>query len=273
MRADFFINKTKVLTIMNKRTRKVLNVLKTKAKQLGFSRSELKGIAEKISDNLDVAEDASEEDEDSAINEAVDDAMEFLNYSQSAAQRAISNFKKKHNVSDDDDVDDDEDDDDDQTPAKKNKSNQQKGNKKTNKSNDDADDNDADETPAWAKGLISSFEKMSERVSSLEKGNVSKSRKARLEAVLKDTGKFGERRLKEFDRIKDTFKDEDEFDEYLDEISEDLENYNQERADAGLGKLGAPGATTPSKKDITPSKDDEAKPLDEKEIDALVNEF
>lgn len=260
---------------MNKRTRKVLTLLKTKAKQLGFNRNELKGIAAKIADNLDLADDASDEDEDSAIDEAVDDAMELLGYSQSAAQRAISNFKKKHNVSDDDDdVDDDEEDDDDQTqPSKKNKSGQRKGNKKSTKVKDDADDDKDNDTPAWAKGLISSMEKMSERVSSLEKGNVSKSRKARLEEVLKDTGNFGKRRLKEFDRIKDTFKDDDEFEEYLDEITEDLENYNQERADEGLGKVGAPGASTPNKKDKTPSKDEDVKPLDEKEIDALVDEF
>ena len=260
---------------MNKRTRKVLTLLKTKAKQLGFNRNELKGIAAKIADNLDLADDASDEDEDSAIDEAVDDAMELLGYSQSAAQRAISNFKKKHNVSDDDDdVDDDEEDDDDQTqPSKKNKSGQRKGNKKSPKSKDDADGDEDNDTPAWAKGLISSMEKMSERVSSLEKGNVSKSRKARLEEVLKDTGNFGKRRLKEFDRIKDTFKDDDEFEEYLDEITEDLENYNQERADEGLGKVGAPGASTPNKKDNTPSKDEDVKPLDEKEIEALVDEF
>lgn len=260
---------------MNKRTRKVLTILKTKAKQLGFSRSELKGIAAKIADNLDLADDASDEDENSAIDDSVDDAMELLVYSQSAAQRAISNYKKKHNVSDDDDVDDDEENDDDQTqPSKKNKSAQSKGNNKSTKSKgEEANEDESDDTPAWAKGLISSFEKVSERVSALEKGNVSKSRKAKLEEVLKDTGNFGKRRLKEFDRIKDTFKDEDDFNDYLDEIAEDLENYNQERADEGLGKVGAPGASTPNKKEKTPSKDEDVKPLDEKEIDALVDEF
>ena len=260
---------------MNKRTRKVLNILKTKAKQLGFSRSELKGIAAKIADNLDLADDASDEDENSAIDDSVDDAMELLVYSQSAAQRAISNYKKKHNVSDDDDVDDDEENDDDQTQtSKKNKSAQSKGNNKSTKSKgEEANEDESDDTPAWAKGLISSFEKVSERVSALEKGNVSKSRKARLEEVLKDTGNFGKRRLKEFDRIKDTFKNDDEFEEYLDEITEDLENYNQERADEGLAKVGAPGASTTGKKDITPSKEDDTNPLDDKEIEALVDEF
>ena len=261
---------------MNKRTRKVLNVLKTKAKQLGFSRSELKGIAAKIADNLDLADDASEEDEDSAIGEAVDDAMEFLNYSQSAAQRAISNFKKKHNVSEDDDDDNDDEDDDDQAASQKGSKSNQRNGGKANKSNNKEEDDDkgkGDETPAWAKGFIATMKAMSERVSSLEKGNVSKSRKSRLEELVKDTGRFGERRLKEFDRIKDTFKSEDDFDEYLDEISEDLEAYNQERADEGLSKPGAPGASAPGKKDLIPKKEEDYKPLDEADIKALANEF
>lgn len=263
---------------MNKRTRKVLSLLKTKAKQLGFSRSELKGIAAKIADNLDLKDDASDEDEDSAIDEAVDDAMEFLNYSQSAAQRAISNFKKKHNVPDDDDTDENDDDvvDDNgrQYQQMNKKLGQQKGNKANKSNNKKEGDDDIDEdTPAWAKGLMTVMKSVSDRVSSLEKGNVSNSRKSRLEKILKDTGKFGERRLKEFDRIKETFKTDEEFDEYLDEISEDLDAYNQERADAGLAKLGVPGATSPDKKDITPQKDDDFKPLDEKDIKALANEF
>lgn len=253
---------------MNKRVRKVLTLLKTKAKDLGFSRTELKGIAAKIADNLDLEENSSEEDEDSAISEAVDDAMEFLNYSQSAAQRAISNFKKKHNVSEDDD--DLEDEEGEEEPTKK-KPSQQAGSK-TSKSSKDGDQDD-DDTPAWAKSLVSSMEKMGERISSLEKGNVSKGRRSRLEEVLKDTGRFGERRLKEFERIKDTFKTEDEFDEYLDEITEDLENYNQERADEGLSKLGVPGASAKGKKNLVPDKEDEAKPLSDNEIEELVGEF
>ncbi len=256
---------------MNRQAR-VLKVLKTKAKQLGFSRSELKGIAAKIADNLDVADDASDEDVDSAINEAVDDAMDYLNVSQKAAQRAISNYKKQHNVPDDDDEPDDEDEGDDQN---QNQSRQQRRENKTNKSNkDDKGKGDGDDTPAWAKGLIDTMNAMSERVSSLEKGNVSKGRRSRLEETLKDTGRFGERRLKEFDRIKDTFKTDEEFDDYLDEITEDLEKYNQERADAGLSKLGAPGAGAPGKKNETSSNDDdEVKPLDEKTIEALAKEF
>ena len=93
---------------MNKHFRKVLSVLKTKVKALGFSRSELKGVAASIADNLDLKDDASDEEIDSAIDDAVEDAMPFLKISQSAAQRAIQNFKDAHNVKDDDDDDDDD---------------------------------------------------------------------------------------------------------------------------------------------------------------------
>ena len=93
---------------MNKHFKKVLSVLRTKAKALGLNYKELKGVAAKIADNLELDDEASEEDVNSAIEESVDDAMSFLSVSQSAAQRAIANYKAKHNISDDD-ADDDED--------------------------------------------------------------------------------------------------------------------------------------------------------------------
>ena len=58
---------------MNKHFQKVLKKLKTSkdVKALGFSRSEIKGIAAKIADNLDVEDNASDEDVDGAIDEAI----------------------------------------------------------------------------------------------------------------------------------------------------------------------------------------------------------
>lgn len=256
---------------MNKHFKKVLAVLKTKGKALGFSKSEMKRIAAKVADKLELDDDASDDDVQSAVEDAVDEAIELLEFSQSAAQRAISNYKKKHNISDDDDDDPDDGDDldDDPDANKGGKKSRQQRQKSNNKSNDD---NDVDDAPAWAKSLMASMEKMGERVSSLEKGNTSESRRAKLQAILKDTGKYGERKLKEFDRIKDTFKDEDDFEDYLDEVSEDLEAYNQERADEGLSKLGVPGASTPHKKNKD-DEGDEPEKLSDEEIEDLANEF
>lgn len=246
---------------MNKHFKKVLSVLKTNAKDLGFSRGELKSVAAKIADNLTLEEDSSEEDVASAIEDAVDDAMELLSVSQSAAQRAISNYKKKHNVSEE------EDDDDDLEPS--NEPQRPNGNKKTPNSKDGQEETDT--TPVWAKSLVDQVASLAKEVSSMKSGSLSSSRRNKLEKALKDTGRFGERRLKEFDRIKDTFKTDDEFEDYLEEVSEDLEAYNQERADEGLGKLGVPGASATGKR--TPEAKAETEKLSDAEIAELANEF
>ena len=257
---------------MNKHFKKVLTVLKTKAKQLGFSYQELKSVAAKIADNLELEDDASDEDVNSAIENAVDDAMEFLSVSQSAAQRAIANYKAKHNVSDDDDDDADggEGDDDDTSNdgnGKKGKKNRQQ--RQSPKSDEDTDDNNS--APAWAKSLTDAIKSLGDKVSSLERGKVSDGRRIKLQELLKDTGKFGERKLKDFDRIADTFKDDEDFDQYFDEVSEDLDAYNQERADAGLSKLGKPGAGSPHNK----GGDEPEKPaeLTDEELDALADQL
>lgn len=252
---------------MNKHFKQVLRVLRTKAKALGLNYKELKGVAAKIADNLELEDDASEEDVNSAIEDAVDDAMSFLSVSQSAAQRAIANYKAKHNISDDDDPDDDdvEDDDpndvDDNVTKKKRKGKHQK---RKSKSNDDTDDDD-EAAPAWAKKLIDDIASVRNRVLAMEDGKVSEGRRGKLEELLKDTGKFGVRKLKEFDRIASTFKDDSDFDQYLDEVSDDLDDYNQERADLGLSKLGQPGAGSTSKEDH-----DKPKELTDEQIEALV---
>lgn len=257
---------------MNKHFKKVLTMLKTKAKQLGFSYQELKSVAAKIADNLELEDDASDEDVNSAIENAVDDAMEYLSVSQSAAQRAIANYKAKHNVSDDDDDDDDggEGDDDDTSNdgnGKKGKKNRQQ--RQSPKSDEDTDDNNS--APAWAKSLTDAIKSLGDKVSSLERGKVSDGRRIKLQELLKDTGKFGERKLKDFDRIADTFKDDEDFDQYFDEVSEDLDAYNQERADAGLSKLGKPGAGSPHNK----GGDEPEKPaeLTDEELDALADQL
>lgn len=46
---------------MDKRERKVFTLLKTKAKALGFNRKELEGLAVRITKNLSLADDASDE--------------------------------------------------------------------------------------------------------------------------------------------------------------------------------------------------------------------
>lgn len=85
-------------------------------------------------------------------------------------------------------------------------------------------------------------------------------RRSKLKALLKDKGTFGKSVLKSFDRMK--FENESEFDDFYDGVVEDLAAIDQERANEGLGKLGAP--TGPNRKD-----EDKPDVLKADEIDAL----
>lgn len=49
---------------MNKRQRKVFTLLRTKTKAIGLNRKELEGLALKIDKNLQLEEEASDEDVD-----------------------------------------------------------------------------------------------------------------------------------------------------------------------------------------------------------------
>jgi len=227
----------------------ILKQLKTKAKAFGFSKKELESVADTISNNLEVAEDASEEDVNAAIESSVDAVLPFLKVSQSAANRAIQAFRDAHPV--DDDTDDADEDDDDTTttpPAKK------KSAKKGNKAQTTRDD---DDTPAWAKKLFARLDK-------IEGESTADKRLSQLEGLLKDTGTFGSRTIKAFKRMK--FDTDEEFEDYLDEVKSDLEELNQERANDGLSKLGSVPNTGGKKKaededKVEPMTDDELKEL------------
>ena len=83
----------------------------------------------------------------------------------------------------------------------------------------------------------------------------------KVEKLLANTGKFGERKLKSFSRL--SFKDDEDFEDYLDELKEEIEEVNQERANEGLEKLGnipAPDKK-PNKKEEELMSDDDVKKL------------
>lgn len=247
---------------MKKHFKKVLEVLKTSKdiKALGFSRRELKGVAAKIADKLDseIKEDATEEEIQEAVDDAIDAALPFLQFSQTVSERRVQSYKDAHPVDEEDD--DDDDDDDDPVNQKNRKSQAPKKNKKS-------DGEDGDETPLTKalKPLMDKLDGMQSEITALKSGNTANSRKAKLEKLLKDTGKFGERTLKAFNRM--SFKDDEEFEDFYDEVEADLEAENQERANRGLDKLGAPDASAGAadkrgkKNDDGVMSDDEVKEL------------
>ncbi len=212
-------------------------MLKPKVKAFGFNQKELKGLAAKIAENLTSEEDASEEDVDAEIEAAIKAALPVLELGRSYANRVINDSK---NVNEDDDEDDEE------PESKSNKSTKTK----QKKSGDE---------PEWFKNYRESMEK---KFAALQGERIADTRKAKLEKLLKDTGTFGTRTLKSFAKMK--FENDEDFDGFFSEVEEDLKSLNQERANAGLEKLGAPAiGGGPGK------KEEKTEVLSEDEIKAI----
>lgn len=227
---------------MKKYFRRVLEVLKTRKeiKALGLSRKELKGVAAKVADKLDLTDEATEEEVTDAIDDAVDAIVPYLEVVQTVADRRLQQYKDSHPTDDDDDDDDgdaNEPDDD----KRKSPSNN-KGNGKKTKNND----GDTELSKALAQALspfTETLQSLQKQIAELKDGKTADSRRARVEELVKDTGKFGERIIKAFGRM--SFKTEEDFEDYLDEVEADLEAENQERKNKGLEALGKPVAAVP----------------------------
>lgn len=213
---------------MKKKTKLVLNVLKPKVKALGFSKDELEGIAADVADNFELDEEASDEDVNAEITKQVDAVLPYLKIAQKTAQRTIQNFKDS--IDDNDETDDEPD----NTGIKKN-------NRKSK------EDDPQEKVPAWAQALITQNKALQAEIVELKSERQSDGRRSKLKALLKDKGTFGKTVLKNFDKMK--FENESEFDEFYDSVIEDLAEIDQERANEGLGKLGAPVAQREQKKE------------------------
>lgn len=231
------------------RKQQVLLKLKPKVKAFGFNKKELMSVAAKIADNLTSADDASDEDVNAEIETQIDAVLPYLQVGQSLANRVIEENRKKN---DDDETDDDDDDESSNTTSRQPGSN--KKNPKNKGKNDDA--------PEWAKSMLDTVNALKDEVTTLKGEKVTTNRKAKLEAILKDSGTFGTRTLKSFSKM--SFENDEEFEEFLSEVEEDLKTYNQERADAGLSTMGTPPAAGGGK-----PKEDE--PFSDNEIDAMAD--
>ena len=244
---------------MKKHFRKVLEVLKMRKeiKALGFSRKELKGVAAKIADKLELKEDATEEEVTDAIDDAIEAALPFLEVTQTVADRRLQAYKDSHPEDGDEDDDDDDDPDSEPDDGKGRKSPSKQGKKGKKSAEGDSE----------LKQLLNSFTEtingLKGEIAELKSSKTTDSRRSRLEKLLKDTGKFGERTLKSFARM--SFKSNDEFEDYLDEVEADLEAENKERSNKGLETLGKPVGAVPGKKGETDKEevlsDDEVKAL------------
>ncbi|MDR2928693.1 MAG: hypothetical protein LBV41_10940 [Cytophagaceae bacterium] len=215
--------------------KKIFARLKTKAASFGFNRDELTGIAANIADNFD-SEEATDED----IDAQIDAVMPLLKVGQQQAQRVIKASKTTPTANGNDDVDN-------------NASVTEKNQKET--------DDNSKATPEWAKAMMQTIQTLSCEVTALKGDKVTHRRKDRLETMLKDTGKFGERTLKNFTKMK--FENDEEFEEFLTDVQQDLDDYKQELGDETLSTVTKPvgGGDDKTKKE---------KPLTDKEVEDIV---
>ena len=198
----------------------VLKALKPKVASFGFSKNEIKSAAAAIANNLEIEENATEEEATAIIEKSVGASLPFFKLAQAASTRVIDAYKAKQKEHDDDDDDDvDDDGEGDNGTAKK-------ANQKSKKS---------DEQPVWAKAMMAEFQKLSTITSGLLQEKTITSRKTKLEALLKDSGTFGKTVLKNFGRM--SFENDEQFEEYLEEVKTDLEAAKKEMSQASLASM------------------------------------
>lgn len=232
--------------------RKVFKVLKPEVQAFGFNRDELMSVAAHIANNLQLEDDASEEDTTEAIKAEVEKVKPLLKFGQSMATRVINDSKPKN------DPNDDYDDDDDDGEVVKS----QKKQSKASESKKSTEDKDA--MPSWASDLVNSITALKSQVEQYGAEKISTSRKGKIQEVVKDSGVFGARVLKNFEKM--TFANDEEFEDFLSEVEEDLSAYKQELADSGLSHLGNPPAT---KKKVVEKEES----LTDEQIEELAESF
>lgn len=212
----------------------ILDALKKKFE--GVDEKVLNRIARNAAKTVKSEDEATQFVEDYTIQQVID------SYSDSRVTESISSYEKKHGLKDGkpattDDEPDDVDGNKDPDKDKKGKNDDEpdedgkgKG-KKGNKEND--------EMPSWARALIDGQTRLNERLDGIEKGKVADARKSKFMEVIKDAPeKFRERAEKKYSRY--TFKDDEDFKTYLEELAEEVEEVSTTEESKG-------GIVTPPK--------------------------
>ncbi|QDK80839.1 hypothetical protein EXU85_20390 [Spirosoma sp. KCTC 42546] len=123
----------------------------------------------------------------------------------------------------------------------------------------ETNDSDNAEVPSWFKPFAETVPKLLTRLEAIENGKTVDTRKSQLEAKLKDaTDAFKNTTLKAFNRMQ--FKDDEEFNAYLEEVETDAAEFVQTEANNGLSQTRPP---------ITP-KGTTTKQASKEELDAVM---
>lgn len=255
---------------------KVLEALKPKVKAFGFNTKELEGIAENISNNLALEENASDEDVNAAIDNAINAVLPVFTQAQSMANRVIEKTKKELQAQANKDTGGENGSNGENGSQNKGNGNGANGNggngsgagNNGNNGDDNKGGNDngkalAEMLAEALKPFTAKIDALSGELTAMKTEKTTTSRKQRLEKLLENSGAFGQRTLKNFSKM--SFDTDDEFNEFITDVESDLKAYNQERADAGLQQLGVPPTQNHNQ-----TKTD-AKPLSEQELKDLVD--
>lgn len=209
--------------------KKIVEALKTKDVYKGLSDALLNRIAENLIAGGKVTDESEIED---AIG-GLDLAKEIEAYADSrandASKTAVRNYEKKHKLKD-------------------GKPESAKEDPKPEGAPKPEDEGSGDDTPAWAKQLLADNKSLRERLDKVEQDKQTSSRSAKLDAILKDAPeKLRTRWKKDYERL--TFKDDDDFDAWLEESKTYVEDVSKDFA----GKPKPPTAPKSSRGPAAPA--------------------
>lgn len=185
---------------------KILQVLKTRYKNLGFSEKAFDAVAALLETSVT---------DESEIDAATGGVEPLLKAFQGDADKRVSDAIAR-----------------------------QKAGKKNNEPGGESL-TENDDVPGWAQGLIESNRALLQKVSALENGRTAESRTATLETLLKDTPElFRQMKMRDFARM--SFRDDNEFEAYKTELETGLEDIRQLFSEQGSGRIPQPmpGKTT-----------------------------
>lgn len=193
-----------------------------KAKFVGVSEAILNRIADKLAKTVIKQEDVATAIEGVTFQQVLESYGDSR--ATEAQQTAVTNYEKKHGLKDGKKVEEPK-------PTE-----QPKPNEETKPGKEDM--------PAWARALIDSNKTLSDKLSAMEGEKIATSRKSSLEAILKNAPeKIRQRYEKDFVRM--TFKDDEDFNSWIGEITPDVEAItNEYQAKGGVvtrPKAGAAG--------------------------------
>lgn len=210
--------------------RLILDGLKKKFE--GLDEKVLNRIARIKSKDFKTEEEANKYLEDVTIQEVID------SYTDSRVTESIGTYEKKYGLKDGKKVDEEEEEEETKknpkdTKVEKGKENKDGEEEEGGKSKEKSEKKNDDEIPAWAKQLMDGQTRLNDRLDKMEKGKTADARKARFNEVIKNApDKFRERAEKRYNRI--TFKDDDDFDDYLDDLEEEVAEASKSQDKSGV---------------------------------------